>query len=239
MPHRSGARWIGLIALVMAGAAGAADPSPLPPFQADYQVLRNGKELGRATLSLQQGANGTWEFSSQTRGTKGMASLVGLDIVEKSTFHWRDAMPEGLRYSYAQDAAIKSRQRSTEFDWTAHEARSSDGKGSWVAPLRGNAMDRNLVTVALMSALKSGSTDLTFPVVDKDRVAEQRYVVGGREPLSVPAGSIEAVRVDRQRDDGRRTTTSWFAPQRGFLPVQIEQVEKNGETVTMKLAAVR
>src|SRR5262249_48418801 len=117
------------------------------------------------------------------------------------------------------------------------EARSNDGKSRWTAPLQPGAMDRSAVTVALMASLKSG-TPLAFPVVDKDRVIEQRYAQGGHERLQLPAGAIDAGRVDRQRDDSSRTTTSWFAPQRGWLPVQIEQQEK-GDTITMRLVDAR
>jgi len=229
-----------LAALLAGSSALATDSSaPVQAFQADYQVLRNGKELGHATLALRPAGNGTWEFSNHTQGTKGMASLLGLDVAEKSSFRWNDGQPQGLNYTYSQEAAVKSRRRSTQFDWNAREAHSDDGKDSWIAPLRGNAMDRSLVTVALMSVLKSGATTATFPVVDKDHVGEQRYDIGRRESLSLPAGSIDAVRVDRLRDgDSKRTTTSWFAPQRNWLPVQIEQVEKNGDTITMRLASV-
>ena len=241
MLHRSFTRLFGLASLFAAatGISTAADPAPLRPFTADYQVLRNGKELGQATLELRPAGDGIWTFSNVTRGTRGMASMVGLDIVEKSTFRWRDGHPEGLQYSYSQQAAIKSRQRSTDFDWNEGEAHSSDGKGSWTAPLQPGAMDRSLVTIALMSALKAHSSLLAFPVVDKDRIDEQHYAQTASETLSLPAGSIDAVRVERQRDEGSRTTTSWFAPQRGFLPVQIEQTEKNGETITMRLASAR
>jgi hypothetical protein len=221
--------------LFFAAATAFAADVPLQTFRADYQVLRDGKELGHATLALQPAGDGTWEFSNQTQGTKGMASMLGLDVVEKSTFRWRDGLPEGLHYSYAQQSAIKSRQRSTDFDWNSRQARSRDGKHDYIAPLQSGAMDRNLVTVALMSALKSGTRDLDFRVVDKDKLSDQHYAVSGRETLALPAGKIEAVRVDRQRENSQRATTSWFAPQRGFLPVQIEQVEKNGETITLRL----
>jgi hypothetical protein len=228
-----------LVMLVCSPILVAADLTSVAPFQADYQVLRNGKELGQATLALRDAGHGTWEFSSQTRGTKGMASLLGVDVVEKSTFRWRDGIPQGLHYTYAQKAAIKSRQRSIDFDWDTQQARTHDGDRESVVPLQGSAMDRNLVTLALMARLRSHSPDLTFHVVDKDHVGEQRYVAGARESLSLPAGRIDSVRVDRQRDDSKRTTTIWFAPQRDWLPVQIEQVEKNGETITMRLAATR
>jgi hypothetical protein len=239
MPHRHRwtARSLAFLTIIAAGAALGAGPPPVAPFQAEYEVLRNGKELGHATLTLRSAGDGTWEFSSQTQGTRGMAGLLGVDVVEKSTFRWRDGLPEGLHYSYAQEAAVKSRQRSTEFDWQSREAQSRDGKNVWTAPLQTSAMDRNLVTVALMAQLKSGSRDLAIRVVDKDKVAEQLYVEGAREMLSLPAGRIDAVRVDRQRENNSRSTTSWFAPQRGWLPVQIEQVEKNGETITMRLAS--
>jgi hypothetical protein len=239
MQHRWIARLCLLIALSGGACAHAAEATPLVPFQAEYQVSRNGKELGHATLTLRQSDRDTWEFTNETRGTNGMASMLGLDIVERSAFRWRDGLPEGLQYRYEQRSAVKSRRRSVEFDWDAREARNSDGKRDWVAPLDRSAMDRNLVTLAIMTRLKAGSRDLVFPVVDKDRVAEQRYVPGARESLSLPAGTIEAVRVDRRREDSSRTTTLWLAPRRGWLPVQIEQVEKNGETITMRLAASR
>jgi hypothetical protein len=230
------ARALALAALLASAVAAAGDAPPLAPFNADYQVKRNGKELGRATLTLRPAGDGTWEFSQRTEGTKGMASLLGVDVTEQSTFRWRDGMPEGLDYRYAQHTALKSRQRSTRFDWTAHEARSRDGKRDWTAPLDESAMDRNLVTIALMAALKAGAHELSFAVVDKDRVSAQRYVRGARESLSLPAGRIEAVRIDRQRENSRRTTTLWLAPRLDWLPVQIEQVEKNGETITLQLA---
>ena len=237
MRHRNFALCLAMLAC--SPILAAADLIAVAPFQADYQVLRNGKELGEATLALRDAGHGTWEFTSQTRGTKGMASLLGVDVVEKSTFRWRDGIPQGLHYTYAQKAAIKSRQRSTDFDWDTQQARTRDGDTESTAPLHGSAMDRNLVTLALMARLKAHSSALTFPVVDKDHVGEQRYVEGARESLSLPAGRIDSVRVDRQRDDSKRTTTIWFAPQRDWLPVQIEQVEKNGETITMRLAATR
>ena len=223
--------------LASAAAVQAAEKTPLQPFRADYEVLRNGKELGSATLSLHQVGDGTWEFSSHTKGTKGMASLLGVDVVEKSTFRWRDGQPEGLHYEYSQEAAIKSRQRRTEFDWNSGNARSSDGKDAYTARLEPGAMDRNLVTIALMAALKENAHELRFRVVDKDRIAEQNYREGGRETLALPGGKLDTVRVERQREDSKRTTISWFAPQRGWLPAQIEQVEKNGETITLRLAS--
>ena len=226
-----------LLAACAGSALAQADAAPLGPFSANYQVLRNGKELGHATLSLRALENDTWEFTSQTHGTAGMASLLGLDIVEKSTFRWHAGKPQGLRYSYAQQAAIKSRNTTINFDWPAKSAVIRDNGKSIAIALDQPAMDRHLVTLALMADLKSGATALDYQVADKDKVADQRYVQGSHETLALAAGNIDAIKVERDRgSDSKRTTTSWFAPQRGFLPVQIEQIEKkNGETIVMRL----
>ena len=37
----------------------------------------------------------------------------------------------------------------------------------------------------------------------------------------------------------KRVSRSWFSESLGWLPVQIEQTEKNGDTVTLKLVAIR
>ena len=233
-------RHTAFISILLRGCAGAAYASdaPLQPFHADYQVLRNGKELGHATMDLHPSANGDWEFSSQTHGTAGMAAMVGLDVVEKSTFRWNAGKPQGLHYSYAQKAAIKSRELAIDFDWPAKSAMVRDNGKSITIPLDQPAMDRHLVTLALMADLKSGATELTYQVAEKDKVSDQRYAQGSHETLALAGGNIDAIKVARDRGgDSRRSTTSWFAPQRAFLPVQIEQVEKNGETITMRLVS--
>lgn len=220
---------------LVSSAAFSSDMAPLQPFHADYQVLRNGKELGHATLTLRTLDDGTWEFSSQTHGTAGMASLLGVDVVEKSTFRWNASHPLGLRYRYVQKAAIKSRDTVIDFDWPRKIATAHDNGKIRDLALDAPAMDRNLITPALMADLKSGASDFNYRIVEKDKVSDQHYVQAGHETLTLPAGSIDAVRVERDRGDNKRRTTSWFAPQRSFLPVQIEQVEKNGETITMRL----
>ena len=62
----------------------------------------------------------------------------------------------------------------------------------------------------------------------------------GHEIVSLGSTNIDAVKVTRDRGgDSKRQTTYWFAPQRNWLPVQIEQVEKNGETITTRLATAK
>jgi hypothetical protein len=216
----------------------AAAEAPVAPFHGDYDVLRNGKVQGKATLDLRSAGN-QWQFDSNTHGTSGMAAMLGVDIQEKSTFTWNANKPECLSYSYAQKA-LKSKTTSITCDWNAKSANVDDnGKPGNVA-LSGPVMDRHLVALALMADLKSGSSSLSYPVIDRAQVSDQQYVQAGHEAIPVGSSTIDAVKITRDRGtDSKRSTTYWFAPQKNWMPVQIEQVEKNGETITMRLASAK
>jgi hypothetical protein len=69
-----------------------------------------------------------------------------------------------------------------------------------------------------------------------------RYARGALETVQVPAGAFEARLMRREGEPGsdrKRVSRSWFAESLGWLPVQIEQTEKNGDAVTLKLVSVR
>jgi hypothetical protein len=219
-------------------AAAMAAESPVQPFHADYTVSRNGKDMGKATLDLRNTGN-DWEFVSQTHGTSGMAAMLGVDIQEKSTFAWNANKPQCITYNYSQKA-LKSRTTSITCDWNAKSANVDDNGKSANVALASPAMDRNLVALALMVDLKAGSSALNYPVIDKDQISDQHYVQSGHELISLGSSNVDAIKVARDRGaDSKRQTTYWFAPKRGWLPVQIEQVEKNGETITMRLASAK
>jgi len=219
-------------------AAAMAAESPVQPFHADYTVSRNGKDMGKATLDLRNTGN-DWEFVSQTHGTSGMAAMLGVDIQEKSTFAWNANKPQCIAYNYSQKA-LKSRTTSITCDWNAKSANVDDNGKSANVALASPAMDRNLVALALMVDLKAGSSALNYPVIDKDQISDQHYVQSGHELISLGSSNVDAIKVARDRGaDSKRQTTYWFAPKRGWLPVQIEQVEKNGETITMRLASAK
>ncbi len=211
-----------------------ADSVPVPAFHGEYRVLRNGDPIGKATLTLRRTGDHEWEFSSHTRGTSGLARLLGVNVSETSTFRWQDGRLHDLHYRYSQDAAIKSKSREIDFDWNQHRAELRDGNKSRDIALPPDAIDRSLVTVALMASLRTSRTSvLEYPVVHSNAVLTERYADSGRELLNLPAGRIETVRIER--DHGKRRTISWFAPKLGWMPVQIRQVQKSGKTITMQL----
>jgi len=234
-------RLAALFAFALAVPAGAAD-APVQPFHAEYATLRNGDEIGRTTLDLVDNGDGSWRLQSETHGTAGLARLAGIHVVETSRFRWKDGKPEAVAYDYRQEGAFRQRTRHATFDWPAGEARVSEGGKDYRYPIAAGTIDRQSVTLGLASDLLRGSDAFTYRVAVKDQVETMRYARGARETVQVPAGRFEAQLMRREGEPGsdrKRVSRSWFAESLGWLPVQIEQTEKNGDTVTLKLVALR
>ncbi len=140
-----------LVAFAVSGYA-APGTAPLTGFKADYEVLRNGKPLGKATLDLHNAGN-DWEFISETQGTSGMAAMLGAQVHEKSTFTWNANKPQCLTYAYSQKA-LKTKSTSIACDWSAKTANVDDNGKSATVSLTSAAMDRHLVPLALMVDLE-------------------------------------------------------------------------------------
>ncbi|HST27559.1 MAG TPA: DUF6134 family protein [Rudaea sp.] len=218
------------VSLLVLSATAFAGMS-LKPEQATYTVTRDGKAIGTATYALAANADGTWTLHSETRGTGGMAKLLGLNVREDSTFAFHDGKLQGLRYDYTQDAAIKHKQRRIDFDANAGQIRVRDnGKDFSYARVDG-AIDRSTVAVALGLALADGATSATLPVAVRDRVEMQQYAVQGKAPITVPAGKFDTTEIDRTDAPGK-VMKSWYA--QGLLPARVEQPQHDGKAIVLE-----
>ncbi len=223
---------------VCASAPAFAADAAIKPFHADYATLRNGSEVGRTTLDLADNGDGSWTLRSETKGTSGLAKIAGIHIVETSRFRWKDGHPEALVYDYKQEGAFKQRTRHADFDWKANEVRVSEGGQDFHYPIAAGLIDRQSVTLALASDLMHSVSTFDYKVAVKGRIEDMRYTRGANETIKVPAGEFKAVLMQRDGAPGtdrRRVARSWFAESLGWLPVQIEQTEAKGDTVTLKL----
>jgi hypothetical protein len=239
------ALWVTLAgALVIAASAGAltsaamaVEPASSQPFSARYEVLRNGRALGEARLTLARGSDDTWQFHSETRGTRGLASIAGVEISERSTLRWRGLLPELVEYDYRQNVAMRRRERSLRVDVASNAIVSRQDDQTFELRFEEGVVDRNAVVLAVMAAVAAGRVDLSFRVADRDDVESQRYRVAGRERVNVRAGSFDTVLIERIREKPGRDTDTWLAPELGYLPVRIRHREADGETLEMRLVS--
>jgi len=217
------------------GSAIAAAP-PLPAFTAHYRVLQNGSPIGRATLTLAPGADGTWAFTTQSEGTAGLASLLAAGTREVSTFKWVGDSPQGISYDYTMKSALKQKHRSVRFDWASHTI-VVDDNGTSRFPTQPGAVERHTVPLALAAGLAAGKTTFALPVAVRDRIETQHFTARGKQNVSVPAGTFDATRVSRT-DDGEGFA-AWFAPGKLPAPVKIDQRGKNAFSLELESWSAR
>lgn len=156
-------------AVLLAANVASAAAAPLPAFTAHYRLLQNGSPIGAATLTLVRGADDTWTFTTQSRGTAGLAALLGASVRETSTFRWVGNLPQGESYDYSMNTGIKQKHRHVRFDWATHTIEVDDN-GTSHFPTQPGAMERHTVTLALAAGLAAGKSDLTLPVAVRDRI---------------------------------------------------------------------
>ncbi|HEX6612585.1 MAG TPA: DUF3108 domain-containing protein [Rhodanobacteraceae bacterium] len=214
-------------ALLLTAGAFAA---PLPAFTAHYQLLKDGSPIGEATMTLSHSGEHAWTFVTDSKGTSGLAAMLGINAKETSSFRWKGDLPQGLSYDYSMDAAFKHKQRNVRFDWAGNTITVND-KGEHRFAAQPGALERHTVVLAIAAGLKDGKHRFELPVAVRDRIQTQQFAVKGTGPVSVPAGSypdaVQVVRTDGGAFEG------WFVP--GKLPVPVEVSQHDNGDFTMKL----
>lgn len=228
---------VGLLLLVAlaCGAAVAATP-PLPAFTAHYRLLQDGSPIGTAKLALAPGPGGTWTFTTTSQGTAGIAALLGASIRESSTFQWVDGLPQCERYEYTLDSGLKTKRRSVRCDWKSRTIDVQD-KGPHRFPAQPGTVERHTVPLALAAGLARGQSEFSLRVAVLDRVETQHFRSRASQRISVPAGTFEAIPVERTGGDD--DFEAWFAPKRLPVPLRIDQRGKNGFSLELESWSAR
>lgn len=225
---------LGLLA-ILSGAAIAATP-PVAGFTAQYRLLQNGAPIGKATLTLAEGSDGVWTFTTDSKGTSGLASLLAASIREVSTFQWDGDLPQGLSYDYTMQTALKTKQRQVRFDWASHTIEVNDN-GTFRFATQPGALERHTVPLALAAGLVAGKTKFALPIAVRDRVEIQHFTAQGQQNVNVPAGTFDATRVSRTDSDD--DFEAWFVPGKIPAPVKIDQRGKNDFSLELERWSAR
>jgi hypothetical protein len=226
-----------LVALVPAAAFAGAPK----PYTARYEVLRNGDRLGEATIRFVALPNGRYDFSTRTRGSGGLAAVLGVSVDERSILRWHDGRPETVAYNLSQKVGWKDKQRSLVVDAAAGRVTSTD-KGQEIAlPYAAGVLDRHAVSIALMQDLAAGRQgELDYTVAERRDVQQHHYRTAGNASVDTPMGTQQAIRVDRIRESGDgRSTQFWLSAQHGYVPVRMLQKEPDGESIEMRIISLQ
>lgn len=227
--------------LALAFALPAAAAPPPRAFTADYEVFQNGDKLGTGRIQLRALGNDRWELTTNSQATEGLFAAAGVQREERSLLRWTGGVPETVEYRMQQKAAWSRREQRLVVDAGARRASSTYKDETTSLPYRPGMLDKHGVTAAIMSDLAAGRRgDFDYAVAERRVVEQQRFRTAANVRLRTAIGTLRAVRVERVRESGDgRVTKIWFARERGWLPLRIKQYEADGETLDMRITAIR
>lgn len=219
-------------------AATAADeiavdvPEGLQPqaFAIDYR-LRYGALSATLKLRLQQGeGSDNFRISATTRA-RGLARLfMSGEPFEQAKFSYTNDRVVSQTYRLESGKKSGEDNGSITFDWKNMIAASVyEGTAADLALPDSDIYDRISADVVVIMDLRNGRQPRNMRVAEKNQLRDYGFTFEGEATIETPAGTFDTVRYLRQRSGSSRSTRIWYASDKGFLPVRMEQL-KNGKT---------
>jgi len=227
---RSSRRLVVGAALLLAGS-GAAGAAELKPYSATYAGIWHGMTVAVSTLKLEQTGD-TWTFSSRSeaRGVGRLASGVfppkQVSVVKVT--------PQGVQpQSFKSSGGDAAKGIELNYDWQAMRVTGTYEGTKVDLPLTPQMQDDGSVQLELMVALLAGRLPPTVQLIDKNSVREYQFSRDSEESLKTAMGEVHTQVFKSQKKYSPRITRFWCDPERGYVPMQVEQ--KRGDDVQWTL----
>jgi hypothetical protein len=209
----------------------------LRPFKATYDWIWHGMTVAETTVRLEKNADGSWTYTSNS-SPRGIGKLAPQRPKTVSMLKVTDHGVQPLSYKGDDGTGSNKNSVDVSYDWNTHHI-AGVYEGSVVdLPLMPDVQDDSSVQIALMAALLRGRTPDRFSVLDKNRVREYQYRKEGEETLTTALGDVPTVIYASQRANSPHVNRYWLAPDRGYIPMRVQQ--KRGDDVqwTMEIRSL-
>lgn len=212
-----------LLATALGALSGAALAVPPARVALVYELVREGTPIAEVTEVVEH-ADGRYTIASEAKG-KGLLAALPLGTFRRDSAGV--VTQDGLRPAVYRDQR-GGRVAVATFDWPARTMLTEFRGQTETHPLDGAVHDR-LTQIYTFAFAGVPEGEIAMRVTDGRGLSEQRFTVAGRERVTLRAGAFETVRLERVRDPGdRREAVVWLAVERGYLPVRVLIVERDG-----------
>lgn len=202
----------------------------LLPDYLEYNVIRNGKQLGVSSRVFVVNDSQV-EIRSTTHAEGFIRIFFPEEITETSRFSINDSRLTPLSYSYSK-GGNKPDQFAVKFDSQAGVIQHSRlGEAKFAV----NAQDLLSFQVAMMLDLKNSKKQLTYQIADKKRFRDYLLQVTGQETLRFRNKSFAVVLlryVDKKKNE---TYSFWCAPELNYLPIKSIKTESDGDIIELRM----
>ena len=232
------ARWlVAVAAAVLLVSTAAAAPAELRPYTATYNGIWKGMTVAASSLKLEQTGD-TWTFTSRSepRGIGKMASGV-FPPLQVSVVRVTD---QGvLPQSFKSTGGDPGKNIILNYDWQLHRV-TGVYEGTQVnVPLAPGVQDDGSVQLALMVELLAGRTPPTVQLIDKNSVREYEFSSDGEATIKTPMGDVQTKVFKSQKKFSPRITRFWCAPDRGYVPMRVQQKKDDDVQWTLEIQSLK
>ena len=198
-------------------------------FEADYTIHAKGAKIAKMKRRFTRFDDGVYQYHSETR-VAGLISLFRKDhIIEISKWRLEADKIIPIDYFYAHSGGKKNRTVNISFDWEKERITNSIDGSSWKMPTAPKVMDKLLYQLSIMYDLKAGKKPLHYMVADGGKTKNYNFEIIGEEIINTPLGKLETIKLVRLKPNSLRKSTLWCAKKLEFLPIKVENIEKDGK----------
>lgn len=225
---------VGAAALLLALFCCSGLSAEWRPYQARYEVYRNGKLTGQLQVTYKQEGD-RWSMSSEGSGTRGMARFLRAEENEYAEGDFDSGRFRPVSYTYYKRVAGNEHSWTAGFDWGNGTVDITRGNKILTLETGPDTVDALTIKLELQRRLKDRDPNLTFMLVDEDKVKEMVFRVLGPENVETQLGCLQTIAVERIHLGSTRFSRSWYAPELDFILVRLDHGKGNGDDIEMRI----
>ena len=215
-----------LTSLAFAGAAFAAPPARV---QLEWELRKDDSTIAAIVQKLEHGG-GRYEIVEAWEG-RGLYRLLG----HAKRVSRGEVLPAGLRPLEYSDERSGRDPEQARFDWKAKTVTYQYKGPPATIALPAHATDE--LAGLFCFAFHAPPDPVLQDVVNGRGVSDRVFRNEGREKYATPAGTFDAVKLVRRKDNGERAEI-WLAADRDYLPVRVLVVDRKGARVDQVLTRI-
>jgi hypothetical protein len=140
--------------------------------------------------------------------------------------------------SFKSEGGESSKSIELAYDWPSHRVTGTYEGTAVDLPLTPDVRDDASVQLGLTVELLAGRTPASFRVIDKDGTRQYQFARDGEATLQTPMGAIATVVYRSQKAGSPRITRFWCAPDRGYIPLKVEQTRGDEVQWTLEIESL-
>jgi hypothetical protein len=227
---------------VMVLPALALDTNSLPTHSITYSASFKNIPIGNITLQLSQDPNTHLYHYSTVADPVWLARVVVSESTqEHSTFRLTDLGVWPLDYRL-EDPQHPAKGTTYHYDWDQMHVKGVVQNHPINLDIPKPTFDPLSIRAQLLYDFAHGKSSMTYNMLDGDELKRFVYSQKNAQILNTEIGSFNAIVWDSSREHANandRIWRYWLAPEVGFLPLEIEQIQDGKSRLRFKVLHVQ